>query len=146
MIQRLPVLLCPHCQEQTALPYRPLRGTSEVQSYWPTDSQLLTLACHHCSHSSVHWERDVRRMGVQAEDPSQQPGIFWKVEFSCAHALCGLSIVVYTRTEDGVTAGTAQGRAYNVTPKPECAAGHRGRANPKSIVRVEWTGEDGYLT
>jgi hypothetical protein len=138
MIQRLPVLLCPHCYGQTVLPYRNLRGTSDLEPYWPTDGETITLACQ-CGHSSVHWKREIHKESVQSEDPNQPPSVLWRVEFSCSHAGCGLPIVVHTRTEDETAPETIAGRAYNVTPKPQCPAGHAEGAKVESIERIEWT-------
>jgi hypothetical protein len=146
MIQRLPVLLCSHCQQHTVLPYRNLRGTLEVEPYWPAEDKTVSVACQHCQRLTVHWERDIRMLGVEAESPNQAPSIFWRVEFWCSHPGCDLPIIVYTRTEDEVTLGSVARRAYDVTPKPQCPAGHDKADKVESIIRVEWTGEDGYLT
>ena len=134
MIQRLPVLLCPYCQEQTVLPYRNFQGASGPKPYWPTDSETIALACHHCAHLSVHWERNIRILGVESEALGQPPSVLWRVEFSCSHPRCGLRIVVHTRTEDGLPQATVAGRAYNVTPKPECPAGH---AEGAQIIAIQ---------
>lgn len=135
MIQRLPVLLCQYCQEETVLPSQDVPGGSEVRPYWPTDSESLTVACQN-AHLTVHWKGGIKRLGVQSEDPNQSPSVFWKVEFICSHGRCGLPIIVHTRTEHGITPETVEARAYNVTPKPECPAGHADGVRLKRIARV----------
>lgn len=126
MIQRLPVLLCPYCEYHTALPSRTRPETSELEPYWPMDSDTLTLVCHNCRRLSVHWERGIHTLGIQSEDPGQPPSVFWRVEFSCSHARCDKPIVVHTRTEDSATSEEVVERVKQVVPKqPECAVGHK---------------------
>lgn len=112
------------------------QGTTQAQPYWPKDSEILYLACHNCAHLSSHWEYNIHMLGVQSEDPSQQPSVFWRVNFSCSHEHCGLPIVVHTRTEGGLPRETVAALASNVTPKPQCPVGHADNATLVEIVKV----------
>src|SRR5450755_448054 len=145
MIRKIPVLVCPICQEQTALPYRTLRGTSQVQPYWPTDSETLVLVCRPNGHLCVHYERDIQWKESRTAAQEESPSIFYRVEFWCGQQNCGLLIAAHTRTQSGLSHNAIARRVFDEVPQPTSEAGHS-LGDLESVITVEWLGEDGYLT
>jgi hypothetical protein len=142
------VLICPQCQERTVLPHRNLRGKSLGQYYWPTDAATLTLVCQGRGHLSVHSESDVHLEDAPTPAPNLPPSVFWLVEFLCDQGSCDLPIAVHITTEEGLSHGAIGKLVFDSTPKPTCANGHRlsPQQHVRELERIEWTGEDEYLT
>ena len=145
MIRKLPVLVCSVCQERNVLPYRNLQGTSQVQPYWSPDSERLSLVCRAHGHLCAHCERDIQWEELQTTAQGESPSVFWRVDFWCDQRDCGLLIVAHTRTEPELSHGAVARRIFDAIPQPTCEAGHS-LGDLESVIRVEWLGEDGYLT
>jgi hypothetical protein len=127
-LQRLHVLLCrnqnPLCGERIVLPYGSPIGISLYQWYWPTDSEMITLACPNCGLLSVHFRSDVHLVGMPPENPNLPPSVLWRVEFGCAQHNCDLPVVVHTRTEADAPPDEPYLLVRAAKPVACCADGH----------------------
>ena len=141
VMQRLPLLICPHCDAGTLLPYRNLEGSPGLEPYWPLDSKTLALSCHKCWRLSKHSNSDIRFQGVEANPDGT---VFWRLEFSCGERRCDLHIVVYTRTDDKVRLDEI---TRQIPRSLTCSNGHEISEHTKLefVQQIEWVGEDQHI-
>jgi len=114
--QKLPVIECPDCQEQTVLPHGNLRGISEFQWYWPMDEPTLKFACPRCGRLSVHRKDAVLREILDKSDLTLPPSVLWRVEFACDQENSGPPIVVHTKTDVDGSSREAEALARRAKP------------------------------